>query len=145
MPGKIDKTLGPIPGVGRGKHPNSLAVLGRAWTKEEAKEAQLKGAKVRTERAIQRNAIKESLSQWKVMKKEILSEGISAIDTLKILLAKAIHDEEFDTAADLAVKLAEYEKPKLARQEVKVENATADQLTDEELDTKLKLLMKDVK
>lgn len=132
-------------GDGRGVHPNSLAALGRPWTSEEAKAAQLKGAKKRSENAAARKAIKESLSQWKMMKEEILTENLSAMDTLKLLLAKALHDEDYDTAADLASKLAEYEQPKLARQEVKVEDVGAEEMSDEELNAKLRAMLDEQK
>ncbi len=124
-----------------GKHPNSLAALGMAWNSETAKEAQLLGAKKRSENAARRKAMKESLNDWKMMKEHVLEDGFSAVDTLRLLLAKALHDENYDIAADLASKLAEYEKPKLARVESKVEEVKADDLTDEELDAKLEEMM----
>ena len=51
-------------------------------------------------------------------------------------------NDDFDTAADLAKTLAEFEKPKLARIEQKVEEVSTDELSDEELDKLLKEAVK---
>ena len=53
---------------------------------------------------------------------------------------KALDNEDFDTASDLAAKVAEYEQPKLQRRELQIEEIGTDALSDEELDTKLKSL-----
>ena len=124
-----------------GKHPNSLAALNSPYTSETAKAAQLLGAKARSANATKRKEMRESVKQWMMLKDEVLSEDISAVDTLKLILAKAIHESDFDMAVELASKLAEYERPKLARKELKIEDDKADVLTDAELNAKLQQLL----
>ena len=128
----------------KGKHPNSLAALGRPWTPEEAKEAQLKGAKARSANAAARDALKASVKQWKTLKTEVLDDQqLSAVDVLKVLMHQALLKEDFDTAGELASKLAEFETPKLARQEVKIEESDTTTMSDAELNAKLKAFMKE--
>ena len=122
-----------------GTHPNSLKNLKSAWNSETAKEAQLLGAAKRKANRIARENLKLSINDWKAYKSEVLEkEDMSAIDILKILMHKALMNDEFDTAADLAKNLAEFEKPKLQRVEQKIEEVKADALSDEELDAKLR-------
>ena len=54
---------------------------------------------------------------------------------------KALEDGEMDTAADLAKSIAEFETPKLARVESVVEDVKADDLSDAELNARIKELM----
>ena len=53
-------------------------------------------------------------------------------------MMKALDNDEFDVAADLAKSLAEFEHPKLARVEQTIEDVGANELSDEELNAKLK-------
>ncbi len=122
-----------------GTHPNSLKNLKSAWNSDTAKEAQLLGAAKRKANRIAREQLALSMSDWKAYKAEVLEkEDMSAIDILKILMHKALMTEDYDTAADLAKNLAEFEKPKLQRIEQKIEEVKADALTDDELNEKLR-------
>ena len=123
-------------------HPNSLKnIAGMAWNSETAKEAQLLGAKARKANRIAREKLKLSIDEFNAYKEEVLTDGdVSAVDILKILMHKALHEEEYDTAADLAKSIAEFEQPKLARVEQTTKEISADQLTDEELEERLKQL-----
>ena len=128
------------------QHPNSLKNLSSAWNSETAKEAQLKGAAKRKANRLAREQLKLSIQDWKAYKSEVLDkEDMSSIDILKVLMHKALQDEEYDTASDLAKTLAEFEKPKLARIEQKVEEVSTSELSDEQLEEMLKQAIKDPK
>ena len=123
-------------------HPNSLKNLTSAWNSETAKEAQLLGAAKRKANRKAREQLSLSIADWKAYKTEVLEkEDMSSIDILKILMHKALMEDDFDTAADLAKALAEYELPKLARVEQKIQEVTTEELTDEELEAKLRAML----
>ena len=123
-------------------HPNSLKNLKPAWTTESARKAQENSVIARKANAEAREQLKLSVKEWEKYKTEVLDEtNVSSIDILKILMMKALEDDDFDTAADLAKSLAEFEKPKLARVDQTVTERGADELTDEELHEKLMKLI----
>ena len=120
-------------------HPNSLANLRSGWTPDEAREAQKRGLEVRKANKAARDALKLSAKDWSKYKEEVLDQTeITALDTLKILMIKALDAEDFASATDIAKSLAEYERPKLARVDTKVEEVKADDLSDDELNEMLK-------
>ena len=111
------------------------------WTSESAKEAQKNSVIARKANAEARAQLKLTMNEWKKYKEEVLSESdMSSIDVLKILMMKALQADDFDTAADLAKSLAEFEAPKLARVDQTNTDLTAEDLTDEELEERLKNL-----
>ena len=111
------------------------------WTSETAKEAQKKSVEVRMANKEAREQLKMTMNEWKKYKDEVLHEAdMSSIDVLKILMMKALSNDDFDTAADLAKSLAEFEQPKLARIDQTNTEITTEELTDEELEKKLKEL-----
>lgn len=125
----------------KGTHPNSLKNLAPLFTKENAKEMQLKSAASRKASSDARQALKMSMKDWRKYKEDVLDHvDMNSLDVLKILMFKALEKEEFDTASDLAAKVAEYEQPKLQRRELQIEELGTDYLSDEELDSKLKAL-----
>ena len=122
-------------------HPNSLKNLKPMWTSETAKEAQKKSVEARMANKEAREQLKMTMNEWKKYKDEVLDEAnMSSIDVLKILMMKALSNDDFDTAADLAKSLAEFEQPKLARIDQTNTEVKTDDLTDEELEKKLKEL-----
>ena len=124
-----------------GYNPKSLQNLAPEFTKENAKDMQLRAAAARKANAAARNALKASVKDWKQIKDDVLPEfDMTSIDVLKVLMIKAINDNDLATAADLAKSLAEYEKPKLSRVESKVEEVTSNDLSDDELDARLRAL-----
>ena len=125
-----------------GKHPNSLKNLVRAWDSESAKEAQLKGAKARSANAKLRNELKASMKQWKEMQEDLSQNKLDSVEVLRIIAHQKLEDGDTDGAVDIFKSFAEYEKPKLARIESKVEEVKADELSDEELNAKLEELLK---
>ena len=97
-------------------HPNSLANLTGKWTSETAKKAQANSVAVRKANAAAREKLKLNMKEWAKYKLEVLDEtDMNSIDVLKILMMKALEDEDYDTASDLAKTLAEFDAPKLAR------------------------------
>ena len=104
-----------------GKHPNSLKNLVRAWDSESAKEAQLKGAAARSANAKLRNELKASMKQWKDMQDELSQNKLDSVEVLRIIAHQKLEDGDTDGAVDIFKSIAEYEKPKLARIESKVE------------------------
>ena len=111
------------------------------WTSETAKEAQKKSVEARMANKEAREQLKMTMNEWKKYKDEVLDEAnMSSIDVLKILMMKALSNDDFDTAADLAKSLAEFEQPKLARIDQTNTEVKTDDLTDEELEKKLKEL-----
>lgn len=119
----------------------SLKNLRPTWDSDSAREAQKKGVEARKANAEARAALKLSMNEWKKYKDEVLIDtDMSSLDVLKILMMKALQNEEYDTAAELAGKLAEYEAPKLARTEATVTEVSAGDMSDEELDAKLREL-----
>ena len=120
-------------------HPNSLKNLTAAWNSETAAEASKLGLAKRKANKLAREQLKMSMADWKAYQSDVLEDkDLGAVDVLKVLMHKALMNDDFDTAADLAKTLAEFEKPKLARVEQKVEEVSTDQLSDEELDKLLK-------
>jgi len=111
------------------------------WTSESAKEAQKNSVIARKANAEARAQLKLTMSEWKKYKDEVLEEAeMSSIDVLKILMMKALANDDYDTAADLAKSLAEFEAPKLARVDQTTTEVDASELTEEELEEKLKSL-----
>lgn len=122
-------------------HPNSLKNLKPMWTSESAKEAQKNSVLARKANSEARAQLKLTMHEWKKYKTEVLEDSdMSSIDVLKILMMKALQADDFDTAADLAKSLAEFEAPKLARVDQTNTEIGVEDLSDEELAQRLKNL-----
>ena len=119
-------------------HPNSLKNLKPFFTTEKAQNAQKNSVISRKANTAAREELKMSMRDWKLFKTDVLAEAdMSSIDVLKILMHKALAAEDFDTAADLAKSLAEFESPKLARIDQTTTELSVEDLSDEELDRKI--------
>jgi|TARA_Y100001937_G_scaffold26580_1_gene38130 hypothetical protein len=112
-------------------HPNSLKNL-RPFSKEGARAGQKNSVIARKANKEAREALKLTLNDWKALKEEIKDDAPAALDVLKIAMTKALSVEDMDEATRLATVLAEFEAPKLQRQDINQVTKTAD-LTDEEL------------
>ena len=112
-------------------HPNSLKNL-RPFSKEGARAGQKNSVIARKANKEAREALKLTLNDWKALKEEIKDDAPAALDVLKIAMTKALSVEDMDEATRLAKVLAEFEAPKLQRQDINQVTKTAD-LTDEEL------------
>lgn len=119
-------------------HPNSLKNLKPHWTTETARAAQLKGVEARKANKEARDRMKMSLAEWKLYKTEVLEENdMTSIDILKILMMKAMQDDDMETTLEIAKTLAEFEAPKLARVDQTNIEISAEEMTDEELEVAL--------
>ena len=112
-------------------HPNSLKNL-RPFSKEGARAGQKNSVIARKANKEAREALKLTLNDWKALKEEIKDDAPAALDVLKIAMTKALSVEDMDEATRLATVLAEFEAPKLQRQDINQVTKTAD-LTEEEL------------
>ena len=112
-------------------HPNSLKNL-RPFSKEGARAGQKNSVIARKANKEAREALKLTLNDWKALKEEVQDDAPAALDVLKIAMTKALSVEDMDEATRLATVLAEFEAPKLQRQDINQITKTAD-LTDEEL------------
>ena len=119
-------------------HPNSLKNLKPMWTSESAKEAQKNSVIARKANAEARAALKLTAVEFAKYKEDLKDVEISAEAMLKVLMMKAFENDDLDTAADLAKSLVEFEKPKLARVDQTNTEITAEDLTDEELEARIK-------
>ena len=113
-------------------HPNSLKNL-RPFSKEGARAGQKNSVIARKANKEAREALKLTLNDWKALKEEIKDDAPAALDVLKIAMTKALSVEDMDEATRLATVLAEFEAPKLQRQDINQVTKTSD-LTDEELE-----------
>ena len=124
-------------------HPNSLKNLKPYWTSETAREAQKNSVIARKANKEAREKLKLTAQEMEEYKQEMKDMNVSAVSMLEMLMLKAYQEDDLDTAADLAKSLAEFQTPKLARKESIVTEVAADELTDEELEAKLRALMSD--
>lgn len=123
-----------------GKHPNSLAQLKPYMDSEKARAMQAKGAEVRRQNKALREAMKLSAAEFKKIRDDIIVEMPTAVEILKVQLVKAMQAEDQETIERLAIALAEYEQPKLQRIDQTTKNIEAGELSEEELDRKIKEL-----
>ena len=106
-------------------HPNSLKNL-RPFSKEGARAGQKNSVIARKANKEAREALKLTLNDWKALKEEIKDDAPAALDVLKIAMTKALSVEDMDEATRLATVLAEFEAPKLQRQDINQVTKTAD-------------------
>ena len=112
-------------------HPNSLKNL-RPFSKEGARAGQKNSVIARKANKEAREALKLTLNDWKALKEEVQDDAPAALDVLKIAMTKALSVEDMDEATRLATVLAEFEAPKLQRQDINQVTQTTD-MTDEQL------------
>lgn len=130
-------------------HPNSLAALkanaAPQFNSETAKAAQEKSLETRRRNKEIREALKATAGAYKKAAKEIADDVPSAMEILNLQMVKAMAAEDHDQVIELAKILAEYQAPKLARTENTNVEISAEELTDEELEAKLKSFLTDDK
>ena len=68
---------------------------------------------------------------------------MTSLVVLKVLMHKALSEDDFDTAADLAKSLAEFESPKLARIDQTTKELSVDDMSDDEINEALKGFVND--
>ena len=119
-------------------HPNSLKNLKPLLTSKNAREYQIKSASVRKANNIAREQLKLTVKQFKEFKESFEENPVGAIDILRILMVQALDEGDNVQAADLAKSLAEFESPKLSRIDQMNTDVSLDELSDEELNRRLK-------
>lgn len=102
------------------------------WTKEKAKEMNLKSQESRKANKAMRMEVSAFVKSLGDVKDAALGVP-DPIDVLKLLLAKAIMDGDDIKQFEYAKELAPYSTPKLAAQSLTVEQINAQEMTDEEL------------
>lgn len=123
-------------------HPNSLANLAPVFDSEKAREAQRKSVASRKANKEARERLRLTAAELKLDVQELMAENnVSALDVLRLSMVKAVANDDMDQAIDIAKAIAEFETPKLGRVEQTNIEVKTDDLTDEELDAKLKQLM----
>lgn len=123
-------------------HPNSLANLAPVFDSHKAREAQKKSVASRRANKEARDRLKITAAELKMDVQELMAENnVTALDVLRLSMIKAVSNNDMDQAIDIAKAIAEFETPKLGRVEQTNIEVKTDDLTDEELDAKLKKLM----
>jgi predicted nucleic acid-binding Zn-ribbon protein len=124
--------------MSKGKHPvsnKSLANLNPITSPEMAEEYRRKGYETRMRNKAIRDEIKDKMEQLaKVMKED--EDAFSALDVLRYNMYEALEDGDKSEATRIAAIIAEYESPKLQRQEVNQTISTTD-MSDEELEAEI--------
>lgn len=121
-------------------NPKSLENLAPKITSvEQAREMQKKSVIARKANREARERLKLTAAEMKVDIEE-LTQDVSAVGALKVLLVKYMQEGEYEEAAKIATTLAEFEQPKLARVDQTNTEISTEELSDEELNNKLKEL-----
>ena len=81
--------------------------------------------------------MKLSASEFKKIRDEVITEMPSAVEILKIQLAKAMQVEDQETIERLAMALAEYEQPKLQRIDQTNLSLDTSEMSEEDLQRKI--------
>ena len=97
------------------------------------------GALKREENRAERKRIREHLKFFKEEAFEMANEVPDGFTVMKSAMAMAIANGDMDSVLILAKEIAEYERPKLQRQEIDQRVRTSKDLTDEELEELLRL------
>ena len=124
-------------------HPNSLKNLRPMWDSEGARKAQEKSAEVRRANKALREALKVSAADIKATAAALEDTGVSSLDRLKVIAAKYEEQGDLDSAVDIYKTIAEFEKPKLARVDSTNVEVGVEEISEEELNERLKKLMDD--
>jgi hypothetical protein len=111
----------------------SLSNLEKIESSEMANEYRLRGLETRRKNKEQRDLAKHTIMAMKSMG----DEAPNAIEALNYVLVKAMEDDDSEQIVKVASILAEYQAPKLSRQDITQTNVDAGDLSDEELQDEL--------
>ena len=103
---------------------------------EMANEYRLRGLEVRRKNKEKRELAKQTI----VAMKELGDEAPDAMAALNYVLVQAMEENDTEQIVKVASILAEYQAPKLSRQDVTQTNLNAADLSDEELEAELEKL-----
>ena len=111
----------------------SLSNLEKIQSTEMANEYRLRGLETRRKNKEQRELAKNTIMAMKSMG----DDAPNAIEALNYVLVKAMEDDDSEQIVKVASILAEYQAPKLSRQDITQTNVDAGDLSDEELQEEL--------
>ncbi|MDA8747430.1 hypothetical protein N9M66_04390 [Litoreibacter sp.] len=111
----------------------SLSNLEKIQSSEMANEYRLRGLETRRKNKEQRELAKNTIMAMKSMG----DDAPNAIEALNYVLVRAMEDDDSEQIVKVASILAEYQAPKLSRQDVTQTNIDAGDLSDEELQAEL--------
>ena len=111
----------------------SLSNLEKIESSEMANEYRLRGLETRRKNKEQRDLAKNTIMAMKSMG----DDAPNAIEALNYVLVKAMEDDDSEQIVKVASILAEYQAPKLSRQDITQTNVDAGDLSDEELQEEL--------
>ena len=111
----------------------SLSNLEKIESSEMANGYRLRGLETRRKNKEQRELAKHTIMAMKSMG----DDAPDAIQALNYVLVKAMEDDDSEQIVKVASILAEYQVPKLSRQDVTQTNIDAGDLSDEELQNEL--------
>jgi hypothetical protein len=111
----------------------SLSNLEKIQSSEMANEYRLRGLETRRKNKEQRELAKNTIKAMK----SLGDDAPNAIEALNYVLVRAMEDDDSEQIVKVASILAEYQAPKLSRQDVTQTNIDAGDLTDEELQAEL--------
>jgi len=107
---------------------------------ERAKEMQEKSAAARKRNRLERDAIKDFMKHVQNIGEELNDLAPKGVDVMRFYMMKAMQDGDEEVAGKYAEKIAQYETPKLAAQEITQTNIDLKDLTDEEFEKEKKKL-----
>ena len=115
------------------KHPGgeNLNVISSA---EHARALQLKSAEARRKNKAERDAVKEFAESLKGIGEDLMEIAPKGVDVMRFFMMKAMKEGDEETAGKYAEKIASYETPKLAAQEITQTNIDLKDLSDEEFE-----------
>ena len=125
---KIDSST--LPNNGWGTHPNSKLNLKPAFTKENARAMQLKGAESKRMKREQAEALKVTAEMYRRLKDEM--PDIDALSIMQITALKYLDEGNLEDASRILALVAPYQRPKLATIEQQV-TTKVDDMSDDEL------------
>ena len=112
---------------------NSLNNLEKITSTDMANEYRERGLETRRKNKEQRDLAKNTILAMKSMG----DDAPNAIEALNYVLVKAMEDDDSEQIVKVASILAEYQAPKLSRQDVTQTNIDAGDLSDAELEEEL--------
>ena len=112
---------------------NSLNNLEKITSTDMANEYRERGLETRRKNKEQREMAKNTI----LAMKSLGEDAPNAIEALNYVLVKAMEDDDSEQIVKVASILAEYQAPKLSRQDVTQTNIDAGDLSDAELEEEL--------
>lgn len=117
--------------------------LAKVFDSDLARQAQKKSVESRKINKEARERLRLTANELKTDIKDLMAENsVTALDVLRLSMIKAYQNNDIDQAIDIAKSIAEFETPKLGRIEQTNIEVTAEDMTDEELERRLKDLLK---